>query len=314
MPQDSSHPKEVPGFLVGHLSDHLNHTGCTVILCAKGAIAGVDIRGPMLGTREIDLVRSGQLVRRINAVVFTGGSVFGMVATAGVMKFLEERQIGFKALGHTVPIVAGAAVFDSSVATPDGRLSPDSGYQACINARKDGFINQGQIGAGVGARIGKQLGVQQSSPGGIGVAFGQMGRKILAALAVVNCFGCVLHPDTHLPISGPHDPSTGKLICDPAEQVTFPPEPWANNVLVAIVTDVDLSKRSANDLASIAYDGIIDAIRSSGPSFDSSAVFVLSSGDEPDRDKQIDRESDLSSLVCELASNAIASAAIVASR
>jgi L-aminopeptidase/D-esterase-like protein len=145
------------GVRVGHFTNARQHTGCTVILCEEGTVAGVDIRGSILGTHEIDLVRSGELVKHVNAVVLTGRSSYGLAVIAGVLRFLEERKRGFQLpnVDVRVPIVTAASIFDITAADAIGGLDANAGYQACLAASPEQFSVQGAIGVGTGARVGK---------------------------------------------------------------------------------------------------------------------------------------------------------------
>ena len=148
---------DVPGVKVGHYSDYTDITGCTVVLCSDGAVAGVDVRGSAPGTRETDLLRPMNLVQEAHAVVLSGGSAFGLDAAGGVMAFLEEKEIGFPAGTNIVPIVPAAILFDLGVATCGVRPGFQEGYQACLNA-SNMQKEQGSVGAGTGATVGENDG------------------------------------------------------------------------------------------------------------------------------------------------------------
>lgn|SRR5512145_1099329 len=151
---------DIEGIEVGHAQNSEAATGCTVILCKDSAVAGVDVRGGAPGTRETDLLNPVNLVQRIHAVMLAGGSAFGLDAAAGVMQYLEERQIGFDVGVTHVPIVCGAVLFDLTFG--DFKIRPDRqmGYEACLNAGK--ACPQGNVGAGTGATVGKILGTSRS--------------------------------------------------------------------------------------------------------------------------------------------------------
>src|SRR5690349_5638818 len=180
---------DVPGICAGHAHDTAARTGCTVILCgADGAVAGVDVRGAAPGTRETDLLDPENLVERVHAVLLTGGSVFGLDAACGVVRWLEERGIGFDTGVARVPIVPAAVIFD--LAEGDARVRPDSlmGYAACEQATARRAA-EGRVGAGAGATVGKILGMAMASPGGIGTASMKLaGGATVGALVVVNAF------------------------------------------------------------------------------------------------------------------------------
>jgi len=141
---------DVPGIKVGHYTDKEGVTGCTVVLCEQGAIAGVDVSGSAPGTRETDLLRPGNLVEKVHAIVLSGGSAFGLDAASGVMKYLEERGIGHETGAGKVPVVPAAIIFDLAIGNPRSRPGADEGYQACL-AATDTKVAEGCVGAGMGA-------------------------------------------------------------------------------------------------------------------------------------------------------------------
>src|SRR5512142_2209251 len=145
---------DVRGIEVGHAQDEEALTGCTVILCRKGAVAGVDVRGGAPGTRETDLLNPVNLVEKVHAVLLTGGSAFGLDAATGVMRYLEEHKIGFNVGVAHVPIVPAAVLFDLALGRADVRPDAAMGYQACV-AADSGAVPQGNVGAGTGATVGK---------------------------------------------------------------------------------------------------------------------------------------------------------------
>src|SRR5581483_7988083 len=155
-------------FRIGHFTDLENLTGCTVVLAPPdGAVGGVDVRGPAPGTRETELLRTGHLVERAHAVLLTGGSAFGLAAASGVMRFLEERHIGFDAGAVRVPIVPAAVLFDLGVGNAGVRPDAEAGYTACLNATNE-QVAEGSVGAGTGATVGKFLGPRFATKAGIG--------------------------------------------------------------------------------------------------------------------------------------------------
>ena len=140
---------DVAGLLVGHWTDLEAGTGCTVVLCEQGVAAAVDVRGAAPATRETDLLRPGSLVGRAHAILLTGGSAFGLDAAGGVMRYLEERQIGFPTSVVVVPVVPTAAIFDLALGRADVRPDAAAGYAACLAART--VVEEGTVGAGTGA-------------------------------------------------------------------------------------------------------------------------------------------------------------------
>src|SRR5216683_1889462 len=169
----------VPGIRVGHWTDLEAATGCTVVLCEQGALAGVDVRGAAPATRETDLLKPGSLVGRAHAILLSGGSAFGLDAATGVMRYLEERGVGFATQAGPVPIVPGAALFDLGIGRPDVRPDAAAGYAACQAAGET--VAEGCVGAGT----------------------------LVAAIVAVNAIGAVYDPRTGEPIASPRTTTSG---------------------------------------------------------------------------------------------------------
>ncbi len=189
---------DVPGVLVGHATDEVGLTGCTVVLfdTPAGAVVGVDVRGSSPGTRETDLLNPIGRVEETHALLLTGGSTFGLGAADGVVRFLEEKGVGYDVRVARVPIVPAAVIFDLAVG--DAMVRPDAamGYEAAAAARSGDFP-QGSVGVGAGASVGKVLGLERAMKGGLGSASAALpGGLVVAALAVVNAFGDVRDPST----------------------------------------------------------------------------------------------------------------------
>ncbi|RME00581.1 MAG: peptidase S58 family protein, partial [Calditrichaeota bacterium] len=185
---------DVPGILVGHAQNQQARTGCTVIIPEAGAVCGVDVRGSAPGTREVETLKPVRLVKKIHAILLTGGSAFGLDATGGVQQFLEEKQIGFDVGVTKVPIVPSAVIFDLGQGDPFVRPDREMGYEAARRAsREDGSM--GLVGAGTGATVGKILGPEHCMKGGLGQASQVIGENVVVgALSVVNAFGDVIDP------------------------------------------------------------------------------------------------------------------------
>lgn len=274
---------DIPGILVGHYTDAQNQTGCTVILCPPdGAIAGVDVRGPAPATRETDLLRPAHLVERVNAILLTGGSAFGLDAAIGVMKFLEEKNIGYDTGVARVPIVPAAAIFDLAIGNPRVRPDANAGYRACINA-KTGALEQGRVGAGTGASVGHLLGVDFVSPGGVGTASQPIGNDVIVgAIVVVNALGDVVDPRTGEIIAGARNPAGGWL--DSGNAIKFAPAQTfarTQTTLGVVATNALITKEEANLVAMMAHDGFARALRPAHTLFDGDVLFVVSVGKIP---------------------------------
>ena len=182
---------DVKGLKVGQVEDRDGLTGCTVVICEKGAVCGVDVRGGGPGTRETDLLNPINMIQKVHAVVLSGGSAFGLESTCGVSKYLEENNIGFDVGVAKVPIVVGAVLFDLGVGNPKSRPNIEMGYRACQVA-SDTKLNQGNFGAGCGATVGKIKGIEYAMKGGIGSHSIKLPNGlVVSALVAVNAFGDV---------------------------------------------------------------------------------------------------------------------------
>lgn len=272
----------INGLKVGHVTNEKARTGCTVILCESGAVAGVDVRGSAPGTRETDAIRPGGLVEKVHAVLLTGGSAFGLEAAGGVMQFLEERGVGFPAGPVRVPIVPSAVIFDLGVGDPRVRPDREMGYHACVNATNT-KIEMGQVGAGTGATVGKGAGLQPSN-GGIGSACRVLKSGLMVgAIVVVNAVGNVVDPTTGEIIAGAKDPETGEFVniterlSDPEKKDQFQ-TPNTNTTIGAVATNAALSPTEVTKVAQIAHDGLARTIHPVHTMFDGDTIFALSTG------------------------------------
>jgi L-aminopeptidase/D-esterase-like protein len=271
---------DVPGIRVGHWTDRHAATGCTVVLCEKGATAGVDIRGGAPGTREAALLRPEALVQQVHAVFLTGGSAFGLDVGGGIMRYLEERGVGFPYGGAVVPIVAGAVLFDLNIGRSDVRPDAEAGYRAC-RAAKSGRVAQGSVGVGTGATVAKALTVKQGIKGGIGTASERLGpRVIVAALVAVNAFGDIVDPATGTLVAGPRgEPGrfrdSMELLRKAGAAAAFP---LLNTTIGVVATNAALTKTQATGVAQMAHDGIARTVRPAHTPADGDALFVLATG------------------------------------
>lgn len=258
-------------------------TGCTVVLATHGAVAGVDVRGAAPATRETDLLRPGMLVERVDAILLTGGSAFGLAAADGVMRYLEERGIGFDAGVARVPIVPAAALFDLGVGRADVRPTAEMGYRACQVAA-DGPIEEGMVGAGTGATVGHLLGPDGAMRGGIGTAALRLpGDVVVGALAAVNAFGDIRDEATGAILAGARTPSgefldTARAFLEREGEIGFGRFMSTNTTLVVVATNAGLTKAEATRLAHLAQDGFARVISPAHTMVDGDIVFALSTG------------------------------------
>jgi len=272
---------DIPGLRVGHWTDRRAVTGCTVVLCEKGAVAGIDVRGGAPGTREAALLRPDALVQQIHAVFLTGGSAFGLDVGGGIMRYLEERCVGFPYGGSVIPIVCGAVLFDLNVGRSDVRPTADSGYRACV-AAKSGRVDEGSVGAGTGATVGKVRTVKYAVKGGIGTASERVGDVVVAALVAVNAFGDVIDPHSGETLAGPRG-EQGRfldsldLIRQAGPAATLPI--LENTTIGVVATNATLTKMQATAVAQMAHDGIGRTIRPAHTPGDGDCIFSLATGE-----------------------------------
>ena len=265
----------VPGIRVGHWTDPAGLTGCTVVLCPPGTVGSGEVRGGAPGTRETDLLRPGTLVQEVNAVLLTGGSAFGLAAADGVMRFLEERGIGFETLVARVPIVPAAVLFDLGVGDVSARPGPEQGYAACVAASEE--VAEGNVGAGTGATVAKLHGMERAAKGGLGSAAREDGDLVVGALAAVNAYGEIVDDQGEV-LAGARpgeDPEAAGPGAPPEDEGTLP---GMNTTLVVVATNAKLSKERAHLLSLAAHDGIAGAIRPAHTMWDGDTAFVLATG------------------------------------
>jgi L-aminopeptidase/D-esterase-like protein len=275
---------DVPGLKVGHWTNLEAATGCTVVLCPEGAVAGVDVRGTAPGTRETDLLNPTCLVEKVNAVLIGGGSAFGLAAADGVMRWLEEHDYGYDVGVAKVPIVPAAILLDLPLGRADVRPDAAAGYAAC-EAATDGPVAQGNVGAGTGASVGKALGFKRATKAGLGTASRKIfGGVVVAALTAVNAFGEVYDPHQQRVIAGARnlDGSFIDSVQFMAGMVgqTMSKLAGTNTALGVVATNVKLTKSGATKVAQMAQDGIARVIRPAHTHFDGDTIFALSYGDK----------------------------------
>lgn len=273
---------DVPGIKVGNAGDREAGTGCTVLLCEEGAVAGVDVRGGAPGTRELSCLNPMNLVEEVHAVYLGGGSAFGLEGASGVMQFLEERGKGLDVGVGVVPIVPGAVLFDLPVGRADIRPDKEMGCRAAGEA-SDAAVAQGNTGAGTGASVGKPLGLDYMMKGGLGSASFVIGDLIVGALVAVNCFGDVVDPSTGAIIAGTlNREKTG--FADAQRVVNEAPgeeeHVFKSNTTIGIIaTNAKLTKAQATRVSMTAHDGYARAIRPVHTMYDGDTIFTLGLGD-----------------------------------
>ena len=240
----------------------MGRTGCTVILSEPAAVAAVDVRGGAPGTIDTDRLAPGRSIETLNAVLLTGGSLFGLAAYAGVMRWLDEHGIGYAIRDRRVPLVSGAVIFDLAVG--DHRARPDaaSGYAACVAATHE--PEEGAVGAGTGATVAKGRG--GGRPGGLGIASARAGDATVCAVVAVNAIGGIWDDDAHEWVAPLQDARAGT--------------PGANTTIGAILTDAALTRTAALRVAIAGHDGLARAVRPAHTDMDGDTLFALSAGEK----------------------------------
>ncbi len=275
---------DVPGFTVGHATDTEAATGCSVVICPPGTVGGVDVRGGAPGTRETDLLRPENHVEDVSAVVLSGGSAYGLASASGVMRYLEDHELGYvSGSGHRVPIVPAAILFD--LALGDASVRPDAamGYAACEAASGDA-VPQGSVGAGTGAACGMMNGKAFATKGGIGSHSVDLGAGLfVGALVAVNAVGDVIDTDGRIiaGVRAPNGEFVGMMnaLRSVAHQADMRAGDRENTVIGVVATNARLDKAQATKVASMAQNGIARAIRPSHTMFDGDTIFALASGE-----------------------------------
>ena len=283
---------DVPGIAVGHADDPEALTGCTVILCERGAVGGIDQRGGAPGTREVDALHPMHLVQKAHAVMLAGGSAFGLDAATGAMKWLEERGVGYGYGGAKVPIVPAAILFDLGIGNPAVRPDAAMGYRAC-QAASAAKPKEGNFGAGMGCTVGKILGPRQAMKGGIGTASVDLGGgALVGAIAAVNVFGDVVENGQiiagvraaevgplHLGAPG-YFADTLVVMKNLVGKAIMAFASRSSTVIGVVATNARLDKEESNKVAQMAHDGLARVIRPAHTMLDGDTIFALATGDK----------------------------------
>jgi L-aminopeptidase/D-esterase-like protein len=283
---------DIEGVRVGHADDEAALTGCTAILCEGGAVGGVDQRGGAPGTRETDALHPVHLVERVHGVMLAGGSAFGLDAASGAVRYLEERGVGLDVRVARVPIVPAAILFDLGLGRADVRPDAAMGYRAC-EAASDRRPDEGNAGAGMGATVGKVLGMGQAMKSGIGTASMEIGGGIrVGAIVAVNAFGDVVDPRSGAIVAGARSKQLGTLrlgapgyFADTLEvmrtlagRTILGFASRGNTVIGVVATNARLNKEHATKLAQMGQDGVARTIRPAHTMLDGDTIFALALG------------------------------------
>ena len=271
---------DVKGIKVGQAQDLEGLTGCTVVICEKGATCGVDVRGGGPGTRETDLLDPINMIQKVHAVVLSGGSAFGLESTCGVSQYLEERNIGFDVGVAKVPIVTGAVLFDLAAGNPKCRPNIEMGYEACKNA-SDKELKQGNYGAGCGATIGKIKGPNFAMKGGIGSYSIKLDNGlVVSALIAVNAFGDV-YEDGKVIAGVLNDDKTEvlnsyELMKNGINKGGFSID---NTTIGIVATNAKLDKAGCKKISQMAHNGYAKSIFPIHTPHDGDTIFTMATGE-----------------------------------
>lgn len=271
---------DIAGLLVGHAQDTRGLTGVTVVLARNGAVVGVDVSGSAPGTRETALMEQAKTVQCAHAIVLAGGSAYGLAAADGVMIFCEQNGIGLQTAGGIVPIVPAAVIYDLEYGSSDVRPNAGMGYAACANARQQ--VQQGSIGVGIGATVGKILGMKHCQKGGVGTASIRLGgtSAIVGAIVCVNAFGDVYdggHIIAGAVKRGKFVNAMDLMLHEPADTSGL----FLRNTTIGVVaTNAALDRSMATKMAQVAQDGVARAISPVHTTVDGDAIFGISYGQE----------------------------------
>ena len=274
---------EIHDFKIGQAQNIEAATGCTVIICDKGAVCGVDVRGGSPGTRDTDALNPVNNREKVHAVLLSGGSSFGLDAAGGAMKYLEEKKIGRDVAVTVVPNVCAAILFDLRCGSSAIRPDVDMGYAACENAFSPTAWKSGNYGAGTGATVGKFGGIKYAMKGGVGSSVLSHDELYVGAIVAVNCAGDIYDSKVGKIIAGTRT-ANGKGFAD-SEQLALDQYNQAsdlfsgNTVIGCIITNARLTKSQATKLASMGHNGIARAVRPAHTIFDGDTIFSMCTGD-----------------------------------
>ena len=296
---------DVQGILVGHWSDPVHGTGCTVVLTPEGSCGGVDVRGSAPGTRETALLDPVNRVDRVHGVLLSGGSAYGIGAAHGVVKWLAERGYGWYTPAAPVPIVPAAILYDLGFGGSTVYPAQEDAFAACqVATEEEG--SRGSVGAGVGCTVGKLLGADQCMRGGLGQASASLpGGVVVSALMAVNAIGDIINPIRAELVAGARDPVSGELVDSLSataarfDSYLFRPQPTdldaapsttvdsivgkrspfqENTTIGVIATNLSLSKAEATKLAQMAQTGVSRSTRPAHTLYDGDCLFALATG------------------------------------
>lgn len=271
---------DIKNFRIGHAQDIENATGCSVIICDKKAPCGIDVRGGGPASRETQLLNPTASNDGVHAVVLSGGSAYGLDSAGGVMKYLEENKIGLKVGKSIVPIVVASCIFDLECVNNQIRPDAKMGYEACLDSENN-IDRNGNVGAGMGATVGKMHGNSHSMKSGLGTYAIQVGKLQVGAIVSVNAIGDVYEMDSNKQLAGLLNKDKTAMIDSEKEAVKLLQLKsffTSNTTIAAIITNADLDKAQMNKVAQLASNGIARTIRPVNTSMDGDTVYAMCCG------------------------------------
>lgn len=273
---------EISDFKIGNAQDIISATGCTAIICEEGATAGVCVRGGSPASRETELLHPENTVQKINCVMLSGGSAYGLEAGDGAMTFLEEKGIGFDVGIGRVPIVCGASLFDLEIGSFNIRPDKKMGYEACVNAYYGVEPEEGNAGAGTGATVGKLHNEKDMMKCGLGIYAVQIGEIKCGAVVAVNALGDVTDYETGRILAGllndDHTDFYGSVKCL-YEELERPRDLWSGNTTIGcVITNARLDKSQCTKSASIIHNALAKTISPAHSTADGDTIFIMASG------------------------------------
>ena len=271
---------DIKGIKIGHAQDEANATGCSVIICEKKAVCGVDVRGGGPASRETELLNPMMSNDGINGLFLSGGSAYGLDVAGGIMRYLEEKGRGVKVGNEIVPIVVGSCIFD--LGCVNGKVRPDGkmGYAACVDSENN-IERNGNVGAGMGATVGKMHGAEHSMKSGLGCYAIQVGGLQVGAIVAVNAIGDVFEMDSNKQLAGLLNKDKDGMLSSEVEAVKLLQLASMfsfNTTIGAIVTNAKLDKAEMNKVAAMASNGVARTIRPVNTSMDGDSVYALATG------------------------------------
>ncbi len=272
---------DMPGLRIGNAQDEAAKTGVTVLMFDRGARVGIDVSGGGPAARETHLADPTTADNPINAIMLGGGSAYGLAAADGVMRYLEERGIGYDTGFARVPLVCASCLYDLGCGRADVRPDAQMGYAACVDAETNG-PRCGSFGAGCGATVGKLCGMERASDSGLGIFAVQLGELKMAAIVAVNALGDIYDPKSGQQVAGLKSEDGTQLLDsrDELYRIAAPTDMFTGNTTIgAIVTNGAFTKAEMSKIAAMTRNAYARCICPVGTMADGDTIYAASVGD-----------------------------------